>query len=159
MFPSLLIVILFPDTSILHTEGWTFVCSDSVFSTAVQPLEWGRDQEEDVYVYIPGADRLGRLNNRDLRRLKLNEEAEFDRRCYVNKFHKVYVRFTSTGPGVLERLKQDLVDALRKHQANKDKLKLQDPLGFWIKVRCICSTKFENVAAETLWIAALSVSS
>ena len=27
-----------------------------------------------------------------------------------------------------------LVDALIKHEANRDKLKLQDPLEFWIKV-------------------------
>ena len=38
--------------------------------------EGKKDQENDVY--IPGAGRLGRLNNRDLRRL--NKEAEFDTR-------------------------------------------------------------------------------
>ena len=36
------------------------------------------DDKQEEAVYIPGAGRLGRLNNRDLRRL--NKEGEFDSR-------------------------------------------------------------------------------
>ena len=61
----------------------------------------------------------------------------------------------------LERLKKDSIDALREHQAaNKGKKKRPvDPQLYWARVRCLCSTKLADVAADLLAIPASSVPS
>ena len=95
----------------------------------------GVDVHEEVY--IPGAGRLGKLNNRDLRRL--NQEADFDTR-YIHlgiKFPFYYTSFESIyrfGKD-LERYKKDSVEALAKLQASREKQKPGDLLEYWIKVR------------------------
>ena len=94
----------------------------------------GVDVHEEVY--IPGAGRLGKLNNRDLRRL--NQEADFDTRCVmlsnlsftILSFESIY-RFGKD----LERYKKDSVEALAKLQASREKQKPGDLLEYWIKVR------------------------
>lgn len=53
------------------------------FNQAAEENEDAQEAEEkqDEAVYIPGAGRLGRLNNRDLRRL--NKEGEFETRSVL----------------------------------------------------------------------------
>ena len=114
-----------------------------------------RGVDVDEEVYIPGAGRLGKLNNRDLRRL--NQEADFDTRYImlsklsftILSFESIY-RFGKD----LESYKKDSVEALAKLQASKEKQKPCDPLKYWIMVRCLCSTKLANVACDTLFIPA-----
>ena len=116
--------------------------------------------EEHEEVYIPGAGRLGKLNNRDLRRL--NQEADFDTRYImlsnfsftILSFESIY-RFAKD----LDRYKKDSVEALAKLQANREKQKPDDPLEYWVMVRCLCSTKLADVACDILCIPASSVPS
>ena len=58
----------------------------------------------------------------------------------------------------LDRLKKDSIDALSKHQTNKDN-KPEDPIQYWTKVRCLCSTKLADLALDLLPIPASSVPS
>ena len=49
------------------------------------------EEKQEESVYIPGAGRLGRLNNRDLRRL--NKEGEFDIRSVFLAFRVQHILF------------------------------------------------------------------
>ena len=91
--------------------------------------------EDHEEVYIPGAGCLGKLNNRDLRRLK--QEADFDTRyIMISNFsftilsvESIY-RFGRT----LDTYKNDSVEALAKLQASREKQKPGDLLEYWIMV-------------------------
>ena len=92
--------------------------------------------EDHEEVYIPGAGHLGKLNNRDLRRLK--QEADFDTRyIMISNFsftilsvESIY-RFGRT----LDTYKNDSVEALAKLQASREKQKPGDLLEYWVMVR------------------------
>ena len=75
---------------------------------AMQTNDNIRGVEDHEEVYIPGASRLGRLNNRDLRRL--NQEAVFDTRyIMLSNFSFTILSFESIyrfGKD-LERYKKD----------------------------------------------------
>ena len=66
----------------------------------------------------------------------------------------MYRRFASD----LDRLKKDSIYALSKLEANKDDVP-DDPIQYWIKVRCLYSTKLPELAADLLCIPASSVPS
>ena len=91
--------------------------------------------EDHEEVYIPGAGHLGKLNNRDLRRL--NQEADFDTRyIMISNFsftilsvESIY-RFGRT----LDTYKNDSVEALAKLQASREKQKPGDLLEYWVMV-------------------------
>ena len=51
------------------------------------------------------------------------------------------------------------MDALRKHQANTEKQRPDNPLEYWISVKCLCSTRLADVATDLLCIPASSVPS
>ena len=125
---------------------------------AMQTNDNIRGVEDHEEVYIPGASRLGRLNNRDLRRL--NQEADFDTRyIMLSNFSFTILSFESIyrfGKD-LERHKKDSVEALANLQASREKKKPCDPLEYWIMVRCLCSTKLADVAYDILCIPASSV--
>ena len=104
--------------------------------------------EDHKEVYIPGAGHLGKLNNRDLRRL--NQEADFDTR-YIMLSSFSFTIFSSNyrfGKD-LERYKKDSVEALAKLQASREKQKPCDPVECWIMVHCLCSTKLAYVACDS----------
>ena len=96
-----------------------------------------RGVEDHEEVYIPGAGRLGKLNNRDLRRL--NQEADFDTRYVmlsnfsftILSFESIY-RFRKD----LDRYKNDSVEALPKLQASREKQKPCERLLSVVGVMC-----------------------
>ena len=58
----------------------------------------------------------------------------------------------------LDRLKKDSIDALSQLQAKKDH-KPEDPMEYWTKVGCLCSTRLADLAVDLLTIPASSVPS
>ena len=49
----------------------------------------------------------------------------------------------------LDRLKKDSIAALSTLQSDKDN-KPEDPIQYWIKVRCLCSTKSADLASSSV---------